>query len=45
MLGGALVAYLLGPCYRVQRLPGRRGAYIVDKPPLPLLKSSPEEVA
>lgn len=44
MLGGALAAFLLGPRYLVGRLPDRNGRYLLDKPPLPLLRSKPERI-
>eukprot|EP00887_Chlorella_sp_A99_P005656 scaffold1.g5656.t1 len=39
MLGGALIAYLLGPALEVRELPGKRGKYLVDSPPIPLFVS------
>jgi hypothetical protein len=41
MLGGAAAAYLLGPRYEVAQLPGRRGKFLLDRPPLPLFSSAP----
>lgn len=41
MAGGALAAYLLGPALEVRSLPGRRGRWLVDEPPLPVFKNEP----
>ena len=41
LVGGALAAYLLGPNYVVGRVPGQWGSYLIDRPPLPVLRSPP----
>jgi hypothetical protein len=44
LLGGAAAAYLLGPRLVLGPLQGRRGQYLLDQPPLPLLASPPLQV-
>lgn len=44
MLGGALAALLLGPSYRVGKLPGQKGSFLLDRPPLPLLSNKPRQI-
>lgn len=41
MAGGALAALLLGPRWKVVRLPGKRGNWLVDDAPLPWFRSQP----
>lgn len=41
LFGGALAAYLLGPRFKVANIEGRRGQYLLDEPPIPLLASPP----
>ncbi|KAL4426848.1 hypothetical protein ABPG77_006634 [Micractinium sp. CCAP 211/92] len=45
MAGGALAALLLGPRWKVVRLPGKRGNWLVDDAPLPWFRSQPRPAA
>ncbi len=44
LLGGALVALLVGPQWRTRSLPGKRGTWLVDAAPLPWFRSEPRQI-
>lgn len=44
LVGGALVALLVGPQWRTRSLPGKRGTLLVDTAPLPWFRSEPREI-
>jgi len=43
-LGGALLAYLLGPCYELCLVKGLEGIWLVDDPPLSFLSTPPRQI-
>lgn len=43
-MGGALLAYLLGPCYELCLVKGLEGIWIVDDPPLSFLSTPPRQI-
>ncbi len=44
MVGGGLVALLLGPRWAAAKLKGKSGTWLVDKAPLPWLRSPPQQL-
>lgn len=43
-MGGALLAYLLGPCYELCLVKGLEGIWLVDDPPLSFLSTPPRQI-
>lgn len=43
-LGGALIAYLLGPSYEVCMIKGREGVWLVDDPPVDTFSTPPRKM-
>ena len=44
LVGGAVAAFLLGPCYELCRVKGRDGVWLVDEPPIEKFATPPRQL-